>query len=100
MKISGVEASVPLLGAMAPRCIVKQATVKRCVAALLLVSVASIFYYTHYVISTPLSRSMCFPSFSREIELWHGGDEKANTRLVAWPTERRILAGMLAAISC
>lgn len=43
---------------------------------------------------------VCFPSFSREIELWHGGDEKANTRLVAWPAGRRILAGMLAAISC
>ncbi|KAK0093627.1 hypothetical protein PV326_013079 [Microctonus aethiopoides] len=55
--ISGVEATVPLLGVVAPRCIVKQATVKRCVVALLLVSVASIFYYTQYVISSPLSRS-------------------------------------------
>ncbi|KAK0081401.1 hypothetical protein PV325_012231 [Microctonus aethiopoides] len=53
--ISGVEATVPLLGVVAPRCIVKQATVKRCVVALLLVSVASIFYYTQYVISSPLS---------------------------------------------
>lgn len=56
MKISASEAGVPLLGAVGPRCVVKQATVKRCVAALLLVSVASIFYYTHYIISSPLSR--------------------------------------------
>lgn len=56
MKISAVEAGVPLLSAVGPRCVVKQATVKRCVAALLLVSVASIFYYTHYIISSPLSR--------------------------------------------
>ncbi|PBC30337.1 Bifunctional heparan sulfate N-deacetylase/N-sulfotransferase [Apis cerana cerana] len=55
MKISAVEAGVPLLSAVGPRCVVKQATVKRCVAALLLVSVASIFYYTHYIISSPLS---------------------------------------------
>jgi hypothetical protein len=56
MKIATGEAVVPLLGAIAPRCVIKQATVKRCVAALLLVSVASIFYYTHYIISSPLSR--------------------------------------------
>jgi len=57
MKISASEAGVPLLGAVGPRCVVKQATVKRCVLALLLVSVASIFYYTHYIISSgPLSR--------------------------------------------
>lgn len=56
MKIPSGEASVPLLGSVGPRCVVKQATVKRCVAALLLVSVASIFYYTHYIISSPLSR--------------------------------------------
>ncbi|XP_076169765.1 N-deacetylase and N-sulfotransferase sfl isoform X2 [Ptiloglossa arizonensis] len=55
MKISAVEAGVPLLSAVGPRCVVKQATVKRCVAALLLVSVASIFYYTHYIISSPLA---------------------------------------------
>nr|XP_050846994.1 bifunctional heparan sulfate N-deacetylase/N-sulfotransferase isoform X2 [Vespula vulgaris] len=55
MKISAVEAGVALLGAVGSRCVVKQATVKRCVAALLLVSIASIFYYTHYVISSPLS---------------------------------------------
>lgn len=57
MKLTtGGEAVVPLLGALAPRYVVKQATVKRCVAALLLVSMASIFYYTHYIISSPLSR--------------------------------------------
>ena len=56
MKITASDAVIPLLGAIGPRCIVKQATVKRCVAALLLISVASIFYYTHYVISSPLSR--------------------------------------------
>lgn len=57
MKISASEAGVPLLGAVGPRYVVKQATVKRCVLALLLVSVASIFYYTHYIISSgPLSR--------------------------------------------
>ena len=56
MKITTGEAVVPLLGAFAPRYVVKQATVKRCVAALLLISVASIFYYTHYIISSPLSR--------------------------------------------
>ena len=56
MKLTTGEAVVPLLGAFAPRYVVKQATVKRCVAALLLVSMASIFYYTHYIISSPLSR--------------------------------------------
>ncbi|XP_011863612.1 PREDICTED: bifunctional heparan sulfate N-deacetylase/N-sulfotransferase-like [Vollenhovia emeryi] len=56
MKISASEAGVPLLGAVGPRYVVKQATVKRCVLALLLVSIASIFYYTHYIISSgPLS---------------------------------------------
>jgi hypothetical protein len=57
MRISANEAGVPLLGAVGPRYVVKQATVKRCVVALLFVSIASIFYYTHYIISSgPLSR--------------------------------------------
>ncbi|KYN16865.1 hypothetical protein ALC57_10844 [Trachymyrmex cornetzi] len=57
MKISASEAGVPLLGAVSPRYVVKQATVKRCVLALLLVSIASIFYYTYYIVSSgPLSR--------------------------------------------
>ncbi|CAB0039633.1 unnamed protein product, partial [Trichogramma brassicae] len=58
MKLTTSEAMVPLLGALAPRYVVKQATVKRCVAALLLVSMASIFYYTHYIISSPLASSI------------------------------------------
>lgn len=57
MRISAGESGVPLLGAFGPRCVFKQATVKRCVVALLLVSVSSILYYTHYIISSgPLSR--------------------------------------------
>lgn len=52
MKISASEAGVPLLGAVGPRYVVKQATVKRCVLALLIVSVASIFYYIHYIMSS------------------------------------------------
>ncbi|TGZ37438.1 hypothetical protein DBV15_10645 [Temnothorax longispinosus] len=56
MRISASEAGVPLLGAVGPRYVVKQATVKRCVLALLLVSIISILYYTHYIISSgPLS---------------------------------------------
>jgi hypothetical protein len=40
-----------------PWCIpVKQGTVKRCVAALLLLSIVSILCYTHYLVTTPLSR--------------------------------------------
>jgi len=59
MKISASEAGVPLLGAVSPRYVVKQATVKRCVLALLLVSIASIFYYTYYIVSSgPLSRQV------------------------------------------
>lgn len=57
MKITASEAGVPLLGAVGPRYVFKQATVKRCVLLLLLISIASIFYYTHYIISSgPLSR--------------------------------------------
>jgi len=51
MRITANEAGVPLLGAFGPRYVVKQATVKRCVLALLLVSIGSIFYYTHYIVS-------------------------------------------------
>lgn len=52
MRITANEAGVPLLGAFGPRYVVKQATVKRCVLALLLVSIGSIFYYTHYIVSS------------------------------------------------
>lgn len=55
MKIPAGEIGIPLFGDVGPRFVVKQTTVKRCVAALLLISVASIFYYTHYIISSPLS---------------------------------------------
>lgn len=37
------------------RCIVKQVTVKRCVAGLLMLSLLSILYYTHYL-SSPFAR--------------------------------------------
>lgn len=56
MKISASESGVPLLGAVGPRCVVKQTTVKRCVVALLFISIASILYYTHYIVSSPFSR--------------------------------------------
>jgi hypothetical protein len=40
-----------------PWCImVKQGTVKRCVAALLVLSIISIFCYTRYLVTTPFSR--------------------------------------------
>ncbi|KYM78975.1 hypothetical protein ALC53_10529 [Atta colombica] len=76
MKISASEAGVPLLGAVGPRYVVKQATVKRCVLALLLVSIASIFYYTYYIVSSgPLSR--WFEWFERfESELLNSEPEK------------------------
>lgn len=35
---------------------VKQGTVKRCVVALLVLSVVSIFCYTHYLVTTSFSR--------------------------------------------
>jgi hypothetical protein len=35
---------------------VKQGTVKRCVAALLVLSIISIFCYTRYLVTTPFSR--------------------------------------------
>lgn len=60
MKIPAGEIGIPLFGVVGPRFIVKQTTVKRCVAALLLISVASIFYYTHYIISSPFSRWVNF----------------------------------------
>ncbi|PNF18256.1 Bifunctional heparan sulfate N-deacetylase/N-sulfotransferase [Cryptotermes secundus] len=42
-----------------PRCIlVKQGTVKRCVAALLVLSIISIFCYTRYLVNTPFSSLM------------------------------------------
>lgn len=37
------------------RCLLKQVTVKRCVAALLMLSFLSILYYTHYL-SSPFAR--------------------------------------------
>lgn len=37
------------------RCVIKQVTVKRCVAGLLVLSLLSILYYTHYL-SSPFTR--------------------------------------------
>lgn len=37
------------------RCVIKQVTVKRCVAGLLVLSLLSILYYTHYL-SSPFAR--------------------------------------------
>lgn len=56
MKLPMGEAIVALLGALVPHCVAKQATVKKCVFALLLISLFSITYYTYYIISSPLAR--------------------------------------------